>query len=1178
MAELELPYYESDKDDEIEVYNAPYMEGGNELEFQDGSQVPIYDSDAFDADSSPTVEYEQGTTEEIPYYESSEYDEVTPLAEEDYSSSEITNETEAMFYKSPSKNTYKPEDVVTKDFFMSQNAQTSIGMFMKSRYGASGIKQDDESKEEYAERFFNKMRWMQNNIASTGAGLSWLHGADELTKQNFGVLYRQFHDMPAFYEDGGGDALNGVLDSVFSVVADPTNVATLGIATGFKILGGRMAASTLLKSAINSNKGRIAGAASVEGILGAMQEGNIQSLEIEADLRTDKDWTTILAMGALSAGTTGAINFAVFKKGLRDDTYKEKVLKELDDKRKELGLTVEETSSAARTRATLPYDPANGPIDEQIKDVSTIFDAAMNINRQNADMDNVTRIDVSDFNDAKQVLAEIMSVMPSMQPVGTETITKAFHRAFVSLHMADDVLLKEIDERLIDVGLTQGRKGANFGEALSRLQGELDEQGIDFARFAAIADVDVSTAAKIMNMQSQLSKVINRMNKTGLTQEEDSAIAFAKKDDIQNASFAMQILSAGGGIIMKTDRIRRAIMTSQPATTARNIVSGTAAVTMAVASRMLHNTYKAVGNSANSVLGRDGANAPSFTGMYEGGYHIMADSLGIIGDVFSHGKNRELVDLVLEDNAILHHKLLRTTQEAGTNELPKVVLTLNALNIAQDQFLRTGVFMNSVKRQMSDLLQIDDVTEYLAKGNSIPVKIAQEAVDDALNITFANVPKNSFAKGMVEAVEKLPFVPVIGTGAFPFARFMANAISFQFRYSPTNFFGAALSKHASRSLKAAGSPGWQREQVKAARRFNDAIVGTGAIAAAVLYRYDKQDTTTYEEGLLEDGSTVSLGAVFPLPFYLMFGDMLVKGYNGNFSSLRSGDIMQAATGYQSNSSNVNYFLDNFIQTMSDAGIGVDGNVSNEKFADAFGKYTGELAGQFFTPTKIVRDVLAAFDEEQNLRKDANIVTSTGVGPRMMDSFVNKAVANLPTQLQDFFADKPLPAQESAVREEDQYNVAPLLTQLTGMKIIPARKGVENEMLKHGLKPYLLLSPSGDKQQDALIRRYMPKFIDEVMTPIIESEYYKQSTRAAQANIMADAKSMVIKYAKEVAQRDSSELRDTQGYSPEFRAKWGRIPRNKRKEVNERWFAEYGVSIEQAKAYEAGISLSKSIGL
>ena len=90
------------------------------------------------------------------------------------------------------------EDQVNKDFFMSDNAQTSIGMFMKSRYGKSGIKQDGETREEYSERFFTKMRWMQNNIASTGRGLSWLNGADEKTKQNFGLLYTQFNDMPAF--------------------------------------------------------------------------------------------------------------------------------------------------------------------------------------------------------------------------------------------------------------------------------------------------------------------------------------------------------------------------------------------------------------------------------------------------------------------------------------------------------------------------------------------------------------------------------------------------------------------------------------------------------------------------------------------------------------------------------------------------------------------------------------------------------------------------------------------------------------------------------------------------------------------------------------------------------------------------------------------------------------------
>ena len=51
---------------------------------------------------------------------------------------------------------------------------------------------------------------------------------------------------------------------------------------------------------------------------------------------------------------------------------------------------------------------------------------------------------------------------------------------------------------------------------------------------------------------------------------------------------------------------------------------------------------------------------------------------------------------------------------------------------------------------------------------------------------------------------------------------------------------------------------------------------------------------------------------------------------------------------------------------------------------------------------------------------------------------------------------------------------------------------------------------------------MPQFIDEVMTPIIESEYYQESSRAVKKNIMNDAKSMVIKYAKSRAEQDFAE--------------------------------------------------------
>ena len=1172
---------ENRMDMDEEVYYDTYSKGGNELTFQDGS------IDVEENRMDMSEDFNQPSSMDMSVLDTQEPQENRMnMGDEDGSKPTAFSEKEAKLDKDFLGSNLgviprNPENEVTKEFFMSDNAQISIGMFMKSRYGKSGIKKDGETNDEYAERFFNKMRWMQNNMASTGSGLAWLHGADETTKNNFGILYSQFNEMPAFYESGGGNAGQGVWDTVASVVFDPANVATLGIATGFKILGGRLAAHTVLSNAIKSNAGRIAGAASVEGILGAMQAGNLQSLEIEANQRTDKDWNTILAMGALSAGVSGGINIAVFRKGLRDATYKDKILKQIDEKRTELGLDPDGGAAARGETKDVVFDEANGPLAAQIEDVTTVFDAAYDMNITNASLngDVRKRSSLKDIKEAHTIVATLISAIPSLGPRTNETITQAFHRSFFTLDMADDRLLKEIDDELINKGFMEGNKGHNFEQAMTTLKAELDEMKITPAQFAAITDTDVSHAGKVLNLKSQLSKVIAKLNRSKGIDVEPNAMATAKREDIINASWAMRMLSHVGSGIHSADRVRRALMTSQPATTARNVISGTAAVTMHIASRVFRNTYAAIGHSASAVNPYNPSATMSFQGTVDGSVHIVSDAFSMLGDIFNHGQNRELVDLILQDNAILHHSLLRTTQEAGINSLPKSVVMLNALNIAQDQFLRTGVFMNSVKRQMKELGKVDDFMAHLATGGKIPTDIAQHAVDEALAITFANVPKNILAKSFVKGVEALPFVPVIGTGAFPFARFMANAVTFQFRYLPTNSIAALFNRSAAKKLILdPDAVGGERLLADSARQFSDGIVGAAGIVAGVYYRYDKQDTTTYDEVLKDDGSTMAVGAIFPLPFYLMLGDLIVKARNGRFGDVRSGDVMQAMTGWQASAGGVNYFLDNFMQVMSDNGIGSDFDVASEKFADAIGKYTGELAGQYATPAKLVRDILAAFDEEQNLKRDANIVTSKGMGPRFVESFINKASSNLPYQLKEYYDGEALPAQESAVRGEDQYNVSPVLTQFTGMKISPARKPVENEMMVMGLKPYLMLTPTGDKQADALIRKHMPQFIDEVMTPIIESEYYQKSSRATKKNIMNDAKSMVIKYAKSRAEQDFAEARQKQGYSPKERAKWMRISKDKRKEINERWFSQYGETIEQSNSYEAGASLAKSTGL
>lgn len=1059
-------------------------------------------------------------------------------------------------------------DAITADFFNSSNAQKSIGIFMEGRYGKAGARKDGESEEDYSERFFTKMRWMQNNMASTGLGIGWLNSASGKEKANFGLLYTAFNDMPSFYEKGGGNAYDGFMDSMISTVADPTIIATLGMAAGVKVLGGRLAAKTALSMAIRSNKARIIGTVSVDGMLGALQAGSVQSLEKEAGLRDEHDVSTIIGVGLLSAGLSGAVNLTILKRSLANKSYKEKLTEKLMKERERLGLDPE-----VKVKGSAKFDPDKSAAD-QAAESFTVFDEIHEMQLGSA-ASGTTRLTAEELSNAKVIVAEILDVMPELAPRVGEKVSTAMHRVFFTIDNADDAFMAKLNA-------TEFANPEQLADSLTKLKGLLDEQGITPAKFAAITEVDFSTAGKILNQASQLRKFTDKLQ--GITPEMKAGTAVAKAEDIVNSSWALRVLHTMYDGTKKADRIRRAIMTSQPVTTARNIVSGSTAVGFHVAGKLLTNTMAAIGHSARAIGGVNGA-APSWEGTVDGLKHIAGDSFSMVADIVTrHGDNRELVDLLLDGHKVLHHTLLRTTQEAGTESLPKSVLLLNSLNIAQDQILRTGVFTNSVREQMRDLGGVPNLTEFLAKGGKIPTDVAKKAVDDALSMTFANMPTNPVVKGLVKTVEMLPFAPIIGTGAFPFARFMANAISFQYRYSPMSLGHALISRNAAKNLTKAGAAGAKRTSMQAQQQFADGIVGSAALATAVYIRWDKQNESPYNEVVLADGSTLDTSAMFPIPFYLFMGDLIVKAAkntlgdtdkNASISNLTAGDIAQGLTGMQAKASNINYMIGNFSDALADIGIG-SSDVGTEKLAEAIGKYVGDIVGQYATPAKFVRDVVSAFDEEQNLMRDANILDAKGWQGRFVESVVNKAVVNLPTPIQELFTGGKLQAAESAVREKDQYRVAPIYTQLTGVKILPRRSDVEKELINKGIKPYLMLSPTGDKTADAMIRRYMPDFLDSVMAPVIESEYYQEGSLATQKNLISEAMSMVRAYAKESAEGDFEEHRAEKGFDPSVRAKWVRVPKNLRREVNEIYMQQTGTTIDDASAYDEGILIAASI--
>ena len=321
------------------------------------------------------------------------------------------------------------------DFFSTPAVQKSISIFMEDRYGKSGAKEEGETKGDYAQRFFSKMRWMENNFASTGMGLSYLYNAEEKQKDNFAALYSAYADMPSFYEEGGQSSWNVITDSIFASVVDPTNVATLGASMGLKLVGGRMAARTLLSTAIRSNAGKIAGAVGAEGIIGAMHESTLQAVQVESEYRTEKDWNSIMAAGVLSGTFAGGINLAALKWGAKDITYADKL------------------KSRVLAAGTPDSDKlANQNIVDSLEGMQSLFDAtyARGVTDDLGEATDMLQMGVTPevMREANQVVKQLQVAIPEFRRKGDEKISDAMYRVWDAMALGvDDV---EVGKLLLD--------------------------------------------------------------------------------------------------------------------------------------------------------------------------------------------------------------------------------------------------------------------------------------------------------------------------------------------------------------------------------------------------------------------------------------------------------------------------------------------------------------------------------------------------------------------------------------------------------------------------------------------------------------------------------------------------------------------------------------------------------
>ena len=1057
----------------------------------------------------------------------------------------------------------------------------TMDSYLTKRIGKDGVRKKGETDEEVVERFLTHMRFVEGNTIDTMQEVDFLKDerTTQQTKDNFNILYTMYQEMPSFASEGGGNFWSGASDVLTAAVFDPATVVGLGfggpigsvVTQAVKQAGKGAATRAILATALKGNLGKITAMTSVEGLLGAMSESQRQEVEVEVGMMASKDWKTIGAAGALG-GVGSLIGFplgvSAAKKGLAAagvrsgdqllaDRISAKVTRSGHNKE-----TAEELAN---------FDPINGGTfdregAERIRDALSMPDSPFNPQI----MSDITRVSTI-------AVGNLMKDMPEKYFLDAgEKVSDAVKRILGHA--------EEIDE---DV-----------------LERALNKTGLNMEEFSQLERLTVSDSGKTLQHYSALKQQIDKMAGNNPALKKKLKEIYGKGDETRSA-FGMFT-----GFVKRLDRESRAMMVSQIATTARNVLSAGAYLTFGAASKAIESTIYHTVKGISAAVGGEA----SVRGTKQGLLEIGEDAFSTLGQIVTPKQNKALSDMLLKDNSRLSNVLFRTMQETGDQDLSRVTRWMNGLNMAQDQVIRSGVFTDSVNQQMKKLDL--DMYEYIANNKPIPIDILKSATDDALDATFAKMPEKGMARKFVEFVETMPMMPVIGTHQFPFARFMADAMLFQYKYSPLNFLNAAsvgvqgvakstnarkalasgrldafkdpkalkaiadgtiteeaatrATKDARLAAEAAVRSGGRNVE-EAVERVSKGAVGSAALYAAYLYRDENQGTAWYNmTDTGENNKPVDIRAVFPLAPYLAVADLLVKWRNGELDNADpAGQLLAGITGSQLKPSRVQDFVGDLWETLTDADADT---VTGEKVGALLGDWAGSIAGRPFTAAQIGRDIYAAFDDSEAIIRETRMVKGDGFGEVAANSFMNHLKSKVPVW------QKELPEYRSPTTGGTVRRQSAAMAQFSGIKYMPTLTEIETELARKGIESYTILPKTGNKQADYYAKKSMPVYVNMLLGSTIASPWYKSQTKFKQKLIIDGQINEAKKLAALIGEGEASmdAMRNGDGYTVYDKGKWAKTPKEARKLANEYYMNNYGKTVEELGAYAAGAKIGRAL--
>tara|TARA_Y100001970_G_scaffold138876_1_gene170810 strand:+ start:5136 stop:8849 length:3714 start_codon:yes stop_codon:yes gene_type:complete len=587
------------------------------------------------------------------------------------------------------------------------------------------------------------------------------------------------------------------------------------------------------------------------------------------------------------------------------------------------------------------------------------------------------------------------------------------------------------------------------------------------------------------------------------------------------------------------NRMVRLGMISQPATTIRNVMGGMIRIPVDMTTRTIDNLL----TMALPMIGGGPRHRPV----------ELKDAFDHVNSMFNAQENRLFVDFLASQKPEIR-KLLDGPEgvyEAAQvqnviskmegnkkgiinrgigvafDPLENMLMKANILNSAQDRYMKSASFMVGLKQSMAR--EGLDIFKMVREGRiqEIDDRFINDGIQWALEYNYQtrNISEGPIGRKFSDVLYSMSNIPVVGSMAIPFPKFLINSFKFMYEHSPLSLLNP-ITAGKYKDLFSVNATPFQKEM--AVKRISQGLSGTALLTTA--YAARNSDYAGTEWNLYEDKTPgqLDISTWYPFAPYSFIAEVIkqtvdekqnifgveftIPGGEGRFDLKEKTrlDFIKALGGPSSRSGIMRQLEAHSLDFLFD-----EDPMSMVKFKQALARAAGSIVAALIIPLKLIKDIAdeLLYDPTTNtFDENIRILRKAQSSQGFFENFVDVILKDLPMgnsllTYQDHGIRK-LPNGQLQIIENENYkvsndggvqvprsrykiyrptplrNVAPLYKQFTGI-IKKQRMGkVEREISRLGLVDWKLFRPSGIPEYDdafeligsSLIERNLNEFV------------------------------------------------------------------------------------------------------